>query len=548
MLQVSLWSLPSLAALLLAALSLRHIRERRRSAGAPALTALALCLLVWSLGQLAGTLTTDLELKLLASALQYPAIPLLPVTWLAFALTYTRRLPRLPRGVLAALCAVPLISGALAWSNSWHGLLWASADLLHGPGFVGLGLTYGPWFWVQVVHSYAAIAIGTFVIIYELSASPGHRRAQAVVLLAPTVVAAMNIAYLSGFSPLRFIDPTPLGFALGTLIIAHGVLERGLLELSPGLHRQIIAHLSDPVLVLDDQQRIMDLNPAAVRRLPLRTPGRAPLSPAMLAGSSIARLWPDHPFATLRENPDQGLEINLGQRAYHVSASRLGTQRDGGATALLFHDITERLRAEAELRQAQWEMERLAFSDPLTGLHNRRAFMQRLEEECQRSQRQQHPVSVILLDLDEFKAVNDSRGHEAGDHALQRVAELIGDTCRISDVAGRIGGEEFAVLLPGSFLEGARRLAERLRQCIEQAPIECPQQAPFHVSASIGVVGPSAGGELGQAEPSDLLRRADGALYRAKAAGRNRVCADPYAGSAAAEPALPEPIRHTAPR
>ncbi len=492
------------------------VRDRRHAAGAPALLALCLCVALWSLGQLVASLVTDLDLKLLASALQYPAIPLLPIAWLAFALTYTRRVPRLGRTTLAVLCAPVAVSTVLAWTHPWQKLLWASSELVHTPSFVGLGLTYGPWFGVQVAYSYGAIAIGTFIIVYELSTSRGHRRALAAVLMAPTVVAALNIAYLTGFS-VRFIDLTPLGFALGILIIAHGVLQRGLLDLSPGLHRQIIAHLADPVLVLDALGRVLDLNPAATRQLPLR--GTA------IVGAELDDLWPGHPFRTVAADHPERQEVVLGERAYHVRVSRLGGDPASAARALLFHDITERLRAEAELRAAQLEMERLAFSDPLTGLHNRRSFMQRLDEECERSRRQQQPLSVILLDLDEFKAVNDSRGHEAGDQALCSVARLIRESCRTGDVAGRIGGEEFAVLLPGSFLEGARRLAERLRQVLDEHRVECPQQQPFQVTASIGVAGPGANALLGDPDAAELLRRADMALYRAKGAGRNRVCA-----------------------
>lgn len=519
MFQVSIWSLPSLAALCVAVVSLRLVRVRRHAAGAPALLCLCLCVVLWSLGQFVASLVTDLDFKLFASALQYPAIPLLPVAWLAFALTYTRRIPDLGRKTLAVLCAPVFVSTLLAWTHPWQNLLWASAELVQTPSFVGLALTYGPWFPVQVVYSYGAIAIGTFIIVYELSISPGHRRALAAVLMAPMAVAAMNIAYLTGFS-VHFIDPTPLGFALGSLIIAYGVLQRGLLELSPGLHRQIIAHLTDPVLVLDALGRVLDLNPAASRQLPLR--GKS------VVGAQLDTVWPGHPFPARPDDDAERREVILGERAYHVRVSRLGGDPDSAARALLFHDITERLRAEAELRAAQLEMERLAFSDPLTGLHNRRSFMQRLDEECERSRRQQQPVSVILLDLDEFKSVNDSRGHEAGDQALCSVARLIHQSCRTGDVAGRIGGEEFAVLLPGSFLEGARRLAERLRQVLDEHRVVCPEQEPFRVTASIGVAGPGADAELGDPDAAELLRRADGALYRAKGAGRNRVCAAEY--------------------
>jgi diguanylate cyclase (GGDEF)-like protein len=160
----------------------------------------------------------------------------------------------------------------------------------------------------------------------------------------------------------------------------------------------------------------------------------------------------------------------------------------------------------------------VAISDPLTGLHNRRSFEVRLAEEVERTRRSQVPFALLLLDLDHFKQVNDRFGHQAGDQALQAVASVLEQQLRAVDLPARIGGEEFAVLLPDTAGQGALDTAERLRAAIATRPI-AHEGATIAVTASIGVACCSAHADTSEG----LLRVADLALYQAKRAGRNRT-------------------------
>jgi diguanylate cyclase (GGDEF)-like protein len=176
-------------------------------------------------------------------------------------------------------------------------------------------------------------------------------------------------------------------------------------------------------------------------------------------------------------------------------------------------DITERRRMDDELRV-------LATTDFLTGLPNRREFMGRLEEEEGRLQRDISAyAAVLLLDIDHFKRINDEHGHAGGDAVLRQLAQLMRDSQRKIDMPGRIGGEEFALLLPGTTLAAAAVFAERLRQRVEQAPMLLEGGVTLHISVSIGVA--AMDGKCAAGDPA--LSRADQALYRAKRGGRNRV-------------------------
>ncbi len=175
-------------------------------------------------------------------------------------------------------------------------------------------------------------------------------------------------------------------------------------------------------------------------------------------------------------------------------------------------DITEHKEMEEEL----WE---LATTDGLTGFLNRRHFLVRLQEEFDRMRRNaQLQSSVLMLDLDHFKRINDGYGHAAGDAVLKHFADIIHTEQRKIDVVGRLGGEEFAIILPDTDLFEARVFAERLRKTLADRPLQ-QQSTIIEITVSIGIALLSAATE----SPDNVLRDADRALYLAKESGRNRV-------------------------
>jgi diguanylate cyclase (GGDEF)-like protein/PAS domain S-box-containing protein len=178
----------------------------------------------------------------------------------------------------------------------------------------------------------------------------------------------------------------------------------------------------------------------------------------------------------------------------------------------LLSDITEK-------RQLQEELTRLAHTDELTGLLNRRRFTQRLQQEISRARRHDRPLSLIMMDVDFFKSVNDRFGHDTGDLVLQKVAGACARALRQHDIFGRLGGEEFAVILPDVAGTEAEQVAERVRTIVESEPIRAGRD-PIQITVSIGLC--ELCHELEGFEA--LLKAADTALYRAKNNGRNRVC------------------------
>ncbi len=178
-----------------------------------------------------------------------------------------------------------------------------------------------------------------------------------------------------------------------------------------------------------------------------------------------------------------------------------------------FRDITERKLFEAELK-------RQAHVDHLTGVSNRGYFMVQAEQELSRAQRYNNPLSLFMLDIDFFKKVNDSHGHKVGDLVLVKLTDICRQTLREMDIIGRVGGEEFVILLPEADLIEATKVAERLRELIEKSKVPLEGGLPLHFTVSIGVTSMAS-----REENLDvLLNLADRALYEAKANGRNKVC------------------------
>jgi diguanylate cyclase (GGDEF)-like protein len=217
------------------------------------------------------------------------------------------------------------------------------------------------------------------------------------------------------------------------------------------------------------------------------------------------------------------LEVSEGQTAimtlFSTDTGFGADERDAVAW------IAEQALIALENARLHGLVQRQAVTDDLTGLANRRRFLVQLEAEIARSRRSGSPLAIILADLDDFKRVNDTHGHHVGDEALRSFAEILTTMARDIDLPVRIGGEEFAVLLPDTDLDGAAQLAERLRRALESASIGT-RSAPIHLTASFGV---SAFPETAAAD--DLLTDADRRLYDAKRSGKNKVVASTSTGS-----------------
>jgi len=191
--------------------------------------------------------------------------------------------------------------------------------------------------------------------------------------------------------------------------------------------------------------------------------------------------------------------------------SQVGREFDGMAETLQRRDL--------ELKKAMHELQEQAITDPLTGLHNTRYLRELLPRELLRAKRKGSPLAAIMIDVDHFRRVNDSLGHEAGDEVLKELGALFKNSIRGSDIACRYGGEEFAIILADATSEGARRRAEDIRAAVTRLELKHGGKPVGGLTVSLGV----ALFPYHADQATTLLREADEALYQAKEAGRDRV-------------------------
>lgn len=183
-------------------------------------------------------------------------------------------------------------------------------------------------------------------------------------------------------------------------------------------------------------------------------------------------------------------------------------------------DITELVDTQKQLEQTLEQLDSLANTCDLSGIPNRRHIMDCLNKEFCRAKRYGSTFAVVIADIDHFKKVNDTYGHGVGDQAIIHFAELISENLRDSDMIGRVGGEEFAILLPNTNLQQAQIYADRVREEVANTPLVLGSKERLALTSSFGLAEFSATDK----SVSDLFNRADKALYKAKEAGRNQVC------------------------
>ncbi len=205
-----------------------------------------------------------------------------------------------------------------------------------------------------------------------------------------------------------------------------------------------------------------------------------------------------------------------------VNAVAVGITAEAVLLSLALADRIAELRREREtLKQSQYRYHELSITDELTGLYNRRHMMERLQGEIDRSGRTSEPLCLAIMDLDDFKNVNDTHGHLTGDEVLKGIAAALIANVRNIDTLCRYGGEEFLILMPSTAADGAKKVAGRIRSAVGAKAFSAPGGTLFTVTASIGIA-QMTGGDI----PVSLLERADKALYEAKHAGKNRVACD----------------------
>ncbi len=495
--------------LLLSVYSLIHLHK------APVLPFFFVCLafFLWTLFYIFELAAQTLHLKIVWANFQFIGIGAAPIFWLVTIFKLTGR-ERIPFRALLFLSLIPIGTVILAFTGQYHALFRGDPSLIESGRILLLEADYGLWHnWIFLPYQYLLYGLSILVLIYAYDNRKTTYRNQYLSLISAAGIPLIGSAlYILAIPPFSNLNPTSFLFSIASIIFAKAIFSHQMFDIIPVARDTVVENMKDGVLVFDPLLRLIDYNPAAGRLFPVIHKKSIGISAEKLFGR-------EHPLTTqingdIRENQIQLDITDSGSGELHHYRSSLSSIRDKrGAEIGKTLSISD-ISAQIELLK---KMEWLATTDELTEINNRRAFFQQATMEMERARRYERPISFILLDLDHFKRVNDSYGHVAGDEVLRETARRIRYSIRDTDIAGRYGGEEFAVCMPETRQETAMDLAERLRKTISDTAIR-HEGKDISITASFGIIGMD---KIDDESLESLFSKADKALYLAKEKGRN---------------------------
>ena len=407
-------------------------------------------------------------------------------------------------------------------TNPLHDLFHVNPVLDTSGPFPLIAFERGPLY--LAFHVYAAVGVLAANLLFLrawLSRSRLRRTQSAMLFFASLVPWLGNLVNQARVMPIN-VDVMPFALFVTCVLAYVGVVRLGLADLAPIARDLVFERMGDAAVVIDTEGRVIDQNDAAVRLLGrLAEPGTArpgahlqSVQPELAEAATAVAAAAGEEGGSLRDTlRDEPPEVVLHGRSFHVRSVALrDRRRRPQGRVLVLRDITRYVEMESVLRS-------LATIDELTGIPNRRHFLELTARGMAQARRHRRPVSMVIFDLDRFKLINDTHGHQAGDTLLRAIAHTAAASVRSGDVIGRFGGEEFAVFLPDTDEAGGTIFAERLRATIAAARVEW-RGRKLSVTASIGVVTAH-----GDAAPTldQLIAAADSAQYAAKARGGDEV-------------------------
>lgn len=420
------------------------------------------------------------------------------------------------------LLTPPVIFCAFLWTDPLHQLWFAGQHPYDQHVFSG-----GPAYWAHLGYAYAVVLFTFGLLISNLLTAPRLYRGQALAIAVGALIPVFtNVATLVGVTPLPDIDATPIGFAIAALTMIYALYRGGLLEIVPMARHSVVEGMEDGVVVIDPLGRVLDINPAARAMLHL--------APRFRLGQKLEDAFPnpverealgsfiDAPYCREliihNEQHDRHIDVTLTPLLdrHGNTVGRLAVLHDISRLKAVEHALREQLAANKTL---QAELHEKTIRDPLTGLFNRRYLDATLSREAILAAREDKPLTLVLIDLDHFKQINDTHGHAAGDRLLVALAKMLGRSTRGGDAACRYGGEEFVVLMPGATPDDAAQRVEQWRRVFAALTVHVGDSS-MHTTFSAGI----ASAPTHARSPAELFAAADKALYRAKTGGRNRVC------------------------
>nr|WP_315595173.1 diguanylate cyclase [uncultured Cupriavidus sp.] len=489
---------------------------RRDDPTVRAFLVLAAGVTIWSGGRLLEISETELAGRIFWAKFQYLGIVAVPIGWLVAMVHVSRPRFVVPWSLLWVPVLVAVLTVALVFTNERHRLIWTSIDLMPPGVAPGAVFHHGIGYTAAAAWTYALLGLSMYFLatakVPNAALSVRGRNVLMAGLLLPLVT---HVAYLYRWTGPLGGDLTPATFSLMTVLVWICALRTHLEDTGHYARLRVFDTIREGCVILGADGRIVEFNPAAIALMTELRHGQLP-PPG----------WHD-----ALNGPGDALPYIPEGAAYELTVEPV-RRMDGKQIGLLvfMRDISRyqsrELALATQLGETAEQLSRVQADldiDALTGIPNRRYFQRESLVAVARACERGKEIGLLILDVDLFKQYNDLYGHPAGDECLRQVALALTRALRGAQFCARLGGEEFAVVLPDSSIEETRNIARAMVAAVRELGIShhgTPVQ-PF-VTISVGAV--CAVPEAPRLEP--LLHRADSAMYRAKRAGRNRYVLD----------------------
>ena len=441
------------------------------------------------------------------------AIIISPLFFLFFTYQFTNHHNYIKYPATYIFMGLSILSAAMMITNDKHGLFFQEIRFEYVEGyFFEVEWVKGPVFWFQLLLSYGQVSIGFYYLLKKAYSIEKALSRQIVVIALGVMVPLIGNA-ITLFPP--FLDVhlyfDVLGFTAGNILLVYAIWRMNLFEVAPIALRLLVDTLMDGIIVVNHQNRIIDINMAALSFL---NESKENVLNGLITdhfSDQVRNLLLNYSKHTIRLEWQKKYQQSKVKIFDLLISPILSNDRHLGFLFTM-RDITEQKRLENKLQE-------FAITDALTGIFNHRHFYELYEKEYNRAIRKEHPLSLVMFDLDHFKQINDTYGHLAGDQILKEVSMVCKGLLRTYDVFARYGGEEFIIILPETNSQEAAALAERLRTAIEDHKFHI-EDYEVDVTISLGVSSLQSDQEISSEE---LIEYTDRALYDSKREGRNRV-------------------------
>jgi len=449
----------------------------------------------------------NLEGMLISLVMEVLGVVTVSVLWLIVTLLYTGREKWVTRRTVVLLFVIPSITIVIAATNQLHHLYYSAVNVDTSGPFPMLALTWGPWLWVSTIYLYALILTSILLLIEQLSKPGTFYRNQVIAMLVgisvPWTVIILYVIF--GLMPLGHLNLTPFAFTVTGVVFAWSMFRHGLFNIVPIAYDAVIDSIDDAVAVLDRQNRIVGYNKAAHKILKL---SRTNIGQAAAIG---LKDWPELSELDRYTRLEILSEWQDSTRCYEASSFNVADRNKHVIGKVIFlRDVTERKQMEQKLKE-------MATHDFLTGLPNRVLLTDRFTIVAAQAHRNRARIAVMSLDLDKFKTINDTLGHEAGDQVLKFVSKRLTAIIRASDTLARVGGDEFILMtMEANHMEDAAALAQKILDSFAEPLLIDDHQ--LYLSTRIGIaIYPEDAKDL-----ETLAKKSDASMYYSKGHGRNQ--------------------------